>query len=188
MKNLISDGLIKKTNELKQYMHYQWPKNVGQMAVSFVNGNFRAQGWKGSSFERWKANSRKGTILVKSGSLRRRTNFRAAMGSVTLYNDSPYARVHNNGYKVTIQVKEHMRRRFAKVKKGTGKFTKSGKELMKRISVEAGCYKVSSFTRKVNIPRRQFMPLNNTGCVRTKLLKNLKAIAEDKQKRLGLNS
>ncbi|MBN8834583.1 MAG: hypothetical protein ABS68_00180 [Niastella sp. SCN 39-18] len=161
MKNLISDGLIKKTNELKQYMHYQWPKNVGQMAVRFVNGNFRAQGWQGSSFQKWKANSRKGTILVKSGSLRRRTGFRImGLALVQLYNDSPYAKVHNNGYKGTVSVRAHTRRLLGKKRVASGKFTNKGKERMKSVTVLLSTTKVNAFTRKVNIPRRQFMPVS----------------------------
>jgi phage gpG-like protein len=149
-------------NRLKYYVRHEFPKRAGQISVRFVNGNFRAQGWQGGSFSKWPANARKGTVLVKTGRLRRGTNFREGIAAVTVYNNVPYAAAHNLGFRGTVQVKQHTRRRFTKERVATGGLTQSGRPKMKTISRQASVSVVKAHTRNMRLPRRQFMPTSAT--------------------------
>lgn len=151
-------NLQRQTRELQAYVSHRFPGMAGQKILRFINGNFRAQGWQGNSFEKWEPNQRKGTILVKKGHLRRSMRQEITPGAVKTWSTSPYAAIHNRGFKGTINVPEHNRGTFKRVKTGTGKFTKSGKERMRTVKQQTGMIKVKAHTRKVNIKRRQFMP------------------------------
>ncbi len=147
-----------KAQELKTYAEVRFPTKAGNIALRFVNGNFRAQGFQGASFKRWKANKRNGTILVKTGKLRAATYMTTQAGQATIKNHMPYAKAHNEGFSGTVSVKAHSRNRYGKTKVGTGKFTKSGKERQKTMTVKTGQITVAAHSRKINLPRRQFAP------------------------------
>lgn len=144
--------------EIKNYANTRYPAVAGNIALRFVNGNFRAQGFQGTSFERWKKS--KGTILVKSGDLRGATYYTTQPGQTTLKNPMPYAKVHNEGFKGTISVPAHIRNRYTRTKAGTGKFTKKGKEKMQTVTTKTGESEVKAHSRKIDIKKRQFMPTN----------------------------
>lgn len=157
-----SNLIRKKGAELKAYTESVFPSKAGNTSLRFVNGNFRAQGFQGASFKRWKPNKRKGTVLVKSGKLRAANYFTSQSGQATIKNQMPYAGVHNNGFKGTVNVKAHKRNQYGQTKVGTGKFTKTGKERQKTMTMKTGEGKVKAHTRQVNIPQRQFMPTNQS--------------------------
>lgn len=148
----------KKGAELKNYATSQFPTKAGNITLRFINGNFRAQGFQGNTFKKWKANKRGGTILVKSGKLRSATTFTTQTGQVTIKNQMPYAKVHNEGFEGTVTVKAHTRNKYGKFKTGTGKFTKSGKERTKTMTAKTGESKVKTHTRKMKIEQRQSIP------------------------------
>ncbi|RXK57556.1 hypothetical protein ESA94_20370 [Lacibacter luteus] len=151
--------LKKKQTELKHYVNAVFPQRAGVISVRFVNGNFRAQGWQGRTFQRWKKNARKGTVLVKTGRGRRGTSFTTGVAQTRVYNDVLYMAVHNRGFSGTVKVKQHQRRIMGKEKQGTGRFSvKTRKERMKTVSVVKGISTVKEHTRKMNIPKRKFMP------------------------------
>lgn len=151
--------LAKKQSQLKSYVNNQFPANAGKIAVRFINGNFRAQGWQGSIFQKWKPNRRKGTILVKTGRGRRGTSYNTQPAQVRVYNDVDYMAVHNSGFKGTVQVRAHRRRVMGKQKVGTGLFSiKTQKERKKTISTVKTVGTVQAHSRKMNIPKRKFMP------------------------------
>ena len=153
--------LKKKQTELKRYVNNVFPRRAGRIAVRFINGNFRAQGWQGRTFQRWKKNARKGTILVKTGRGRRGTSFTTATAEVRVYNDVLYMGVHNRGFSGTVRVREHWRRTFGKKKVGSGRFSvKTRKERMKTVTTVKTIGKVQAHTKKMNIPKRKFMPEN----------------------------
>ncbi|MNF85492.1 hypothetical protein D3C84_678890 [compost metagenome] len=81
-------------------------------------------------------------------------------GETTLKNNQPYAKVHNEGFEGTVTVKSHTRNKYSKTKVGTGKFTKKGKERTKTMTAKSGESTVKAHSRKVKIPKRQFMPTN----------------------------
>ena len=150
--------LFKKQEALKAYIYNIFPARAGNISVRFVNGNFRAQGWQGKSFQRWKAIKRKGTILVKKGALRRGTYYTTQPGTAHVKNNVKYAAVHNRGFKGTVNIKTHNRKIYQGTKVGTGKFTKTGKEKTKTIHTVKNIATVKAHTRKMNIAKRQFMP------------------------------
>lgn len=155
--------LAKKQQELQRYINTRFPNRAGRMAVRFINGNFRAQGWQGTTFQPWKKNGRKGTILVKTGRGRRGTNFTTAPALVKVFNNVPYMAAHNSGYSGTVYVRAHVRRIMGKEKVGTGRFSiKTRKERMKTVSVVTGSSFVKGHTRKMDLPKRKFMPESMT--------------------------
>ena len=153
-----SQSLRKKEAELKNYATSRFPSKAGNIALRFVNGNFRAQGFQGSTFKRWSPNSRNKTILVKTGKLRAATHFTTQAGQAIIKNHMPYAKVHNEGFKGEISIKAHTRNQYTKTKVGTGKYTKKGKERKKTVSIKTGQSTVKAHTRKVDIKQRQFAP------------------------------
>lgn len=154
--------LQKKSQDLKNYADVKFPTKAGNTALRFINGNFRAQGFQGTTFKKWKATKRGGTILVKTGKLRSANYFTTQHGQVTLKNNMPYAKVHNEGFKGTVSVKSHTRNKYSKTKVGTGKFTKTGKERTKTMTMKTGSNTVKSHSRKMDIPARQFVPTKNS--------------------------
>ncbi|MBA3830155.1 MAG: phage virion morphogenesis protein [Taibaiella sp.] len=79
-------------------------QQAGAIALEFVDENFRLQGFQGITFMPWaqrkhetkKSNGR--AILVQSGNLRKNWSITAqGPDSVTIGNNLPYARIHNEG-------------------------------------------------------------------------------------------
>ena len=156
------DNLLKtKAKEIEQYAQLQFPTKAANIALRFIDGNFRAQGYQGRSFQRWKK-SRKGTTLVKSGALRAATSYSIQTGQVTIFNRMAYAKIHNEGFKGSISVKAHTRNRYTKSRVGTGKLTKTGKERMQTVTAKSGESRVKAHLRNVDIPQRQFMPITSS--------------------------
>lgn len=159
-----------KARQLQNYTQNILPTKQANIIKRFINGNFRAQGWQGTYFKKWKPTKKGGTILIKSGRLRAGTTVNISAGQVTVQNKMPYASVHNEGFKGKVAVKAFTRNKYSKTKIGTGKFTKTGKERQKTVSFKSGETKVKAHKRRINMPRRQFMPtakrpsakLNNT--------------------------
>lgn len=140
------------------------PSTVGDLAVNFFKARFRAGGWYDYGFEQWKARSQKAkrnkgrALLVNSGRLRRSIRIsKLTANSVTIGTDVPYAAAHNSGANGTVNVRAHNRRKFARNKVGTGKLTKTGKERTKTMTSVSGVTAVRQHTRKMNLPKRQFM-------------------------------
>ncbi|ODM52204.1 hypothetical protein BFF93_15760 [Elizabethkingia meningoseptica] len=151
MAKSLEEILAKKKERLAQTFR-DLPAIVGNEVVNFTLENFEKQGWQGDSFEPWekrknptawgKKDDTGRALLVKSGKLKRSIRIASIQADkVTIAvggADVPYARVHNEGFKGTInqQVKEHIRR---------GKNFKN--------------IKVSAFNRTIqqNIPKRQFI-------------------------------
>ncbi|MFT3750952.1 MAG: hypothetical protein QM768_21745 [Agriterribacter sp.] len=154
--------LTKKQQELKRYVNVEFPKRAGNISLRFINDNFRAQGWQGATLQPWKENARKGTILIRKGKLRRGTKYTTSPGVTRVYNDVPYAAAHNRGFNGTVTIKAHQRRNYVGIKQATGRLTKAGKLQMRTVHGVRSISQVKAHTRKMNIPKRQFMPENIT--------------------------
>lgn len=153
--------LKNKARELEHYTMTKFSSTAGNIALRFIDGNFRAQGYQGSTFKRWKKSSSKGTTLVKSGALRAGTYYTSQPGQATLLNQVAYAKVHNEGLKGNVTVKAHTRNKYSKSKVGTGRFTTTGRERMQTVTHKSGQHGVKTHIRKVDIPQRQFMPITS---------------------------
>lgn len=134
------------------------PKLVANDTKNFFVGQFNKESWDGEQWEeveRRKAGanvpeSRKTAhILVKSGRLRRalinslkEANWDQIVFKIT---DVPYAKVHNNGFNGTVNVKAHVRA------------DSKGDIYKKKKRVAIGVSFAQAHTRQMNIPKRQFM-------------------------------
>lgn len=148
-----------KAKEIQSYANNRYPSIAGNIALRFINGNFRAQGFQGQRFERWQKGKKKsGSTLVVTGALRAANYYTTQPGQTTLKNSRPSAKAHNEGFKGTVTVSAHSRNRYTRSKVGTGKFTKTGKERTQTITSKSGSSMVKSHSRKMNLPKRQFMP------------------------------
>ena len=97
------------------------PLVLGNAAVNWVKDSFTQQGWRGSTFEGWKAvrnEKRKGAaILIKTGRLRRSIRIvKMNASSVSIGSDVPYAEVHNDGFNGSVNVSAHSRNKYGKAK------------------------------------------------------------------------
>lgn len=154
-----TNALNTKAKEIQRYANTRYPSVAGNIALRFINGNFRAQGFQGQSFERWKKSRKpRGSTLVTTGALRAANYYTTQPGQTTLKNSMPYAKAHNEGFNGIVTIKAHSRNKYSKAKKGTGKFTKTGKERMQTVTYKSGSSQVKAHQRKMNIPKRQFMP------------------------------
>lgn len=149
-----------KAAEIKNYANNQFPAVAGNIALRFINGNFRAKGFQGASFSPWQNESGKSISLMQKGHLRSANYYTAQEGQATLKNSMPYAKAMNEGFKGTVTVKAHVRNKYIKTKVKTGLFTKKGTARTKTLTSKAGETQVKSHSRKMNIPKYQFMPTN----------------------------
>lgn len=121
------------------------PRIAGGEALRFFKQAFRDQGWKDMGTDKWKPRKRNTGrrtdnrgILIKSGALKRSVRIvRYTRNAVIISSELPYAKIHNEGGKITgtQNVKSHSRR------------------------TSRGRSNVRTHTRTVNtkIPRRKFM-------------------------------
>lgn len=109
-------------NEIvKEYQKFRrtLPRVIGQEAVKFAKDNFRRQGFQDNPFQKWKkrkpgAERNKGrAILVDSGRLKRSVRVTRIVGNlIYIGSNVPYAKIHNEGGRITGQarVRRHTRR------------------------------------------------------------------------------
>jgi phage gpG-like protein len=156
--NNIDREFNKLADELLRYTRDEFPRMARNKALRFIDGNFRAQGWQGRTFNKWKPNRKGTTVLVDKGNLRRSFGSEIGPFMVRIYSSSPYARVHNRGFNGTVSVKGYTRFKYEQARVGTGRYTKSGTERTRRVDVLTGTTQVKAHQRRVSIPKRQFMP------------------------------
>lgn len=139
------------------------PRVVGNEAVNWVKDNFQRQGFPGSTFAVWRRRifaKRQGpSILIKSGRMKRGVKI-ITIGDTRVVigvQGVPYARAHNYGFSGTVSVPSYTRNKYTKSRVGSGKLTKSGKERMKTIKTVSGAITVKAHTRRMNLPKRQFI-------------------------------
>lgn len=145
------------------------PLQMATVAQNFFVGSFQRQGWyDGLTLKRWtprkgekwrrKKKGRRGNraILVKTGRLRRSIKIRSArFQKIVIATDVDYAAAHNYGYKGTVSVRSHTRRRYGREKEEYT--TKTGKQRTRTNKVVKSSYIVRQHTRKMSLPQRQFM-------------------------------
>lgn len=166
------------SNELKEFdevikrvqaVYRTLPDKAATIAVNFFKKRFVEQNWVDYATEAWKRRKLRGknreqrAILTKTGRLRRSIR----KGKVTpdyaiIETDVPYARIHNEGFRGTVNVKVHKRNRYktVKTKEGKGVYsvkTRKERQRTRRTREVDGTHWVRSHTRRVNMPRRQFM-------------------------------
>lgn len=142
----------RKAKEVKAYVTTRFPAQAGDTALRFINGNFRAQGWQGSTFKPWKPNKRGGRILVHKGHLRAASFYYSAPGMIIIRNTLKYAAIHNDGGNIQIPVTDKMR------KYAWAMYAKNGGNRKPK----AQPWKALALTKKtylnINVAQRQFAP------------------------------
>lgn len=160
--NRFNAAINAKARRLHAYVRDEFPHMAVNKSKRFIDGNFRAQGWQGRNFEKWKKKRGKGTILIRSGRLRRSIRGESSPYQARIYSDAPYAAVHNRGFRGTVQVRTHTRNRYTAQRIGTGLYNRNGTERRRTIHTVTGTSTVKAHLRKVNTARRQFMPESAT--------------------------
>lgn len=142
-----------------------FPVLAANEGVNFFQDSFRHQGFAGETQQTWKKRKTDKNkhdtgraILVKSGRLKRSIRrMRADWQAVIVGTDVAYAQIHNEGFRGTQTVKEQSRigsRLVSTRLKKDGTFSKS-KSALRRIKTKG--FQVKSHTRKMNMPKRQFI-------------------------------
>ncbi|WP_306353694.1 phage virion morphogenesis protein [Flavobacterium sp. '19STA2R22 D10 B1'] len=135
---------------IQDYASNTFPTNAGNITLRFINGNFRAGGFQGTNFQRWKkSNKKNGTTMVKSGALRIATYYTTQNGQVTMKNNLPYAKIHNEGG-VINKPSRKASLNFKISSNGNSRFSKAKKANFQQ--------DVKIMAHKITIPKRQFMP------------------------------
>jgi phage gpG-like protein len=143
---------------------------AGDIALRFIDGNFKAQGYQGTTFIRWAVRKsadkkRKGrAILVDRGRLRRGfRKIRLGVGAVQIVNDVPYAQIHNEGGTINMPARQSVV--HFKIKGGRYKFSSTKKA--------NAAQKVSKSAHNINMPKRQMAPIDaNDSPVLSNAIKN----------------
>lgn len=145
-------------------MRKRLPKEISDIAVDEFKGNFKVGGYRGDSGttfwkERKQKKGNKGRgLLIKSGRLRRGIRPYPTYESARVINDVPYAKALNEGFKGTVRVKSHNRRRLGTLRHGTGVFNvRTRKEKFKTSKTVKSIISVKSHKRKMNLVARPFM-------------------------------
>lgn len=149
---------------LSRLIHKDAPKLVGVKALNFFREGYRRGGYVDGGFHPWPptrrqrsglpgAANRYGPLLSKRNRLFSATRYTAGDASVTVFNDTPYAQVHNEGGTVGVPVTPKSRKFFwAMYYKHGGKT--SGNPVAER-------YKWMALSKKsrlhVKIPKRPFI-------------------------------
>lgn len=156
--------------------------------LRFVGGNFSAQGYQGNSFTPWAARKKQRNkdigraLLIQSGRLRRGWNSRVLRpGKVKIFNDVPYAEIHNNGgtinkpsRKENIIRNRHKEDYIYKKGKNQGQYRQRKGQFAKGTTIGDG---FSFKEHTIKIPRRQMLPTDDSDSpiLRAAIERDLKA-------------
>ena len=118
-----------------------------------TNQAFRSKSWGGVAWAPVRYPVRRGSLMIRSGALRRSLSFRADGNVVTVSSSLPYATLHNEGGRVTVPVTPEMRRYWwAQYYKAKNK-------------KEQARYRAMALSRKshwqMQIPQRQFVGITD---------------------------
>lgn len=169
-----------KRRQLAELVQHRMPVLAGNIAKRHIDDDFRQGGFTNGGFHKWKetgrqksgsgrASSKYGPLLSGRNHLMGSTAYRTGIGQVNVYNDTPYAGIHNRGGVTHPAVTPKMRRfawamyyKTAGIKRSMKHGGKARKRRVAEASREALQWKRLALTKKarltVRIPRRQFMP------------------------------
>jgi len=186
----INRQIERQARQIAELANTKLPRMAGKMAKDFFDDSFRKGGFTNGGFKAWPATKRQlqggksasskyGPLLSQHPHLSRSIGYRAGSAEVLIYNDVPYASIHNEGGTVQPTVTPKMRKyawaRYyeetgqKKKKKGAKADTKTKKKTdkkktdkpKKQAPPEAQKWKALALTKKkklkVKIPQRQFI-------------------------------
>ncbi len=183
----IVDGLAR--------LYPRLPHIAATYAVNFFKQSFIRQAWLGQRTEPWakrkKEGRRKGRAIgIDRGVLKRDIHKIRVTSTTALIGTSritqAYAKAFNEGFKGTVNVKEHTRARFKKVKEQyTTRAGNVRNRTSKQVDEAAGSITVGTHRRKMNQPARPYMkpsPVLDKGIERTIGAAMLKVIKQNSSK------
>lgn len=139
------------------------PRVLGTVAVNFFKDSFRRQGWLDKKTEHWPKRSSQAkrnngrALLIDTGHLRNSIILAGATSTTAVIKTQlPYAAAHNEGFKGVVNVKEHTRGAYSKVKVQYSNIS-TRKVTSRSMSMQTGQRKVKAYSRRMNLPKRQFM-------------------------------
>lgn len=178
----IEKDIEKTVREIKGFIDHTLPVKVGRIAKRHFEDNFRQGGFVNNGLHAWQpakrlssgsksAAANHGTLLSSRQRLSTATNYIARQAAVQIYNDVPYAAIHNEGGEIDVRVTPKMRRfawaqyySLAGRDKSGGNRTKKGSAAKSGVVVEdenALMWKRLALTRKtslhIRIPQRQYI-------------------------------
>ncbi len=108
---------FRRDKEVAERVLLEFPKYAADATLRFSREAFRRGGWMDTRFERWaprkRDKSKRGVLIGKgSGALRRGLAVSHQPRSWTISSDRPYAKIHNEGGKVSVTVTKKMRKFF----------------------------------------------------------------------------
>ena len=155
--------LKERESQIKQMIRSTAPRIVGAKLANFYKENYRKGGYLDNGFHPWSttwrqrmgakgAEGRYSPLLSKRNRLFSAIQYSPGDASVTIYNNTPYAKIHNEGGETHPRVTKQMRKYFWAM------YYKNGG---KNGSVLADTYKWMALTKKktlsLKIPKRQFI-------------------------------
>lgn len=162
-----------KVDEVKRLVNRTIPIKVGNLAVRHFKDNFRKGGFVNNGLQKWKpakrlsdggtdAGSNYATLTSGRNHLMNSTQYTPGVGAVRVFNNVPYALIHNTGGTTHPTVTPRMRKYFwAMFFKTLGIKPGSGVKVPELLPPEAERYKAMALTKKttltVEIPKRPFI-------------------------------
>lgn len=156
-----NEGMVEFTKLKANFLIY-----AGNTAVNFFQDRFRQKGYINNGFTPWadRKNKKKqrGSLMVVTGRLKNSIKRGApTIDGITVGTDTPYAQALNEGSRKMVSVKPHKRQSVRKAKvKGSYSGT-ANKQKTKTIDILGARHNVKGFTRKNNLPKRQFIGESN---------------------------
>lgn len=155
----------RKKSELEKMVRQTAPRVVGVKALNFYRENYRKGGFVDGGFHAWQITKRQlsglpgaankyGPLLSKRNRMFSETRYATGDASVTICNNTKYAKIHNEGGEVEAKVSEDMRKYFWAMYYKYGGGRKTANPAVER-------YKWMALTKKgklrMAIPKRPFI-------------------------------
>lgn len=155
------------------------PRIIGNHAVNFYKENFRRQGFLDRTISPWarrkttagRRSDNRG-ILIGKGSGRLWRSIRmteATMNRIVIRSETPYAIAHNEGFTGTVNVRAHHRNTYGKAK--ASHLSRKGNVVETNVKYVAATGQVKAHTRKMDLPKRQF--IGESATLRDELYKRM---------------
>ncbi|TAN18815.1 MAG: hypothetical protein EPN37_04445 [Chitinophagaceae bacterium] len=144
--------------KINQTIKKDIPAIMAETSIEYFKHSFQSKGWDGNAWPETKKPVKKGSLMVRSGKLVNSITAKEVTPThviISAGNDRiPYAKVHNEGFRGTVNIPEYIR----KIK---------GKEQV-----------VRTHTMNMNMPKRQYMGISDPliHSVRNRILTRLKEI------------
>lgn len=170
-KNLTA-AIIRAKQEILREVNDRLPRKVGVIASNHFRQNFRNSGFMDGGNRPWLTSKRQmengkdakyGTLLSRRNHLMMSITSIPGVGEVTIRNDVPYAKIHNEGGQFTTHPTVTKKlRKFAWYKYYSLAGIKKGQK-PSSVPPEAQVWKAIALTKKkqlsinINMPKRQFI-------------------------------